>query len=990
MHTPPFPNRSRLALPSALIACLVAAAGSIEPADQQSTTAAVGVSARQPAGNPSPARGPAGEGSIPTDFRLPSRPIDGYLGFSATRVYTWREGRTIRLLLDGDARVAVGDVEVDADRAVVWLAPVNGAYHTFAYIINASTPEVDASLGIRASKLPLSGVIVPQGPIRMLADARIDRSPPVKMFGPLLTEAEVALGDAIRGRRPDLSGRGTPRFEPLTPIRPANPRTDIIVPEEFQDRQRRVELPRAAPPPPPEPLPDPVPEGGPAAGEVPAPSRRFRIEPDDKPDDKRAAVPEPEVIRQAPSRSTDDLRQPAQTDPANPNVADPPMIGRQREAQHQRTIPPREPRPARPAPREAEQPGAEDAPRMPAVEADTGAGEGLGTSVPPRSVPPRSAPPRSGEPRRPIFASGGVLYFSGADRVVVEDAGERNAVTLFGGVVVQYEGDAGAIELVAQRAVVFLRPGPLPDVLQGLSVEDVDGVYLEGGVRATDGDYTLRSERIYYDVRANRAIAVNAVFHTYDARRGFPLYMRADVVRQEAADEFQADEARFSNTAFFEPHVSIGARNLTIQSRPRPDGTTRSYVDARGVTVRAGNTPVLPLPRFRGDPERIAIRDIRFTDSNRQGFATETEWDPFALFDIERPDGLDATLDLDFDSDRGVGIGAQAEWNTGKSRGEMTAYLLPDDRGTDVGPTGEDIDLGGKTRSLFVLNNRTQVTPEWAMWTSVGYVSDESLTLDLFRRIGREGEDVTNRALLRRIDDQTMLTLEVQGQSNDFIANEHRLQSPGYAVDKLPEIELKSGRNAGQKMGIVMMEDTTGTIEVVLFAAAYQQFGHLLRDGIEGSVATPMYVLGRVDHSRGDPQIIVDKLVPIDGVPLERGKLLVALREGRINGSAARVIPEVRRLIDKHTPPPGEPQSGGRGDVLAEASVSVPTPFDLVVETEDAWVTLSPGPGARVRLAPDLAREITGLLGTNTLKLVGGVSVEVNKEKKKPWEQNRG
>ncbi|USO00121.1 MAG: DNA polymerase III subunit alpha [Phycisphaeraceae bacterium] len=196
-------------------------------------------------------------------------------------------------------------------------------------------------------------------------------------------------------------------------------------------------------------------------------------------------------------------------------------------------------------------------------------------------------------------------------------------------------------------------------------------------------------------------------------------------------------------------------------------------------------------------------------------------------------------------------------------------------------------------------------------------------------------------------------------------------------VQSVRTIVTKSGRSAGQKMGILMLEDTTGTAEAVMFANVFAQFSHLLY-GADGQPADrPVFVLGRVDHSRGNPQIIVDKLVPIDGQPLERGKLVITMRERTLNGSSRRSLDEIRRLLADYEPGATE------ADRVTDDSVGRPVPFDLLVETEKAFVTLSPESKTRVRLVPDLVKDLCGVLGHQAVHLLGGVSVELNRDERR-------
>jgi DNA polymerase-3 subunit alpha len=195
-------------------------------------------------------------------------------------------------------------------------------------------------------------------------------------------------------------------------------------------------------------------------------------------------------------------------------------------------------------------------------------------------------------------------------------------------------------------------------------------------------------------------------------------------------------------------------------------------------------------------------------------------------------------------------------------------------------------------------------------------------------------------------------------------------------------IVCKTGRAAGQKMAVLCIEDTTGTAEAVLFANVFAQFGHLV-EGEGGD--KPVFVMGRVDHGRGEPQIIVDRLVPIDGCPLERGTLRLVLREARINGTAAVTLPRLRDTLVQHgNGEAAEPMANG---VLAEARS--PVPVDFLVHTGDAWVTLQPAATPKVAMSPTLVRDLAQVLGDDSIRLIGGVAIELNKDDRKRRGQGR-
>ncbi|MEO1510632.1 MAG: hypothetical protein AAFU70_01035, partial [Planctomycetota bacterium] len=280
----------------------------------------------------------------------------------------------------------------------------------------------------------------------------------------------------------------------------------------------------------------------------------------------------------------------------------------------------------------------------------------------PRPEPPSDAAgPAADDPAPRIFRAGGVFYFSAGDRVAAEpgrdERGEpETAVILSGGVNVQYESDSGSLEMRAERAVVFLRGEVGPASLAGLTQDDVSGLYLEGGVYASDGSYTLRAPRVFYDVNADRAIVLDAVFQTFSPQLQAPVYVRAKALKQESADQFTADKATVANTAFFRPHLALGATDVTVTRRVNRFGEERPFVDARNITLRGGGTPFFWLPFYRGDPERFPLRAVGFSTSNRTGPAITSSWDLFNLFGRAGPDNVEALVDIDYYFERGAGV----------------------------------------------------------------------------------------------------------------------------------------------------------------------------------------------------------------------------------------------------------------------------------------------------------------------------------------------
>ncbi len=392
----------------------------------------------------------------------------------------------------------------------------------------------------------------------------------------------------------------------------------------------------------------------------------------------------------------------------------------------------------------------------------------------------------------PIFAEEGTIGFAfGQAEFATGEA--HNTLIISDGLVAQHIDPLRErrLQISAQRAVVFTAPGQVPDAFE-YKAEDVYGIYLEGDVVATDGNYTLRGRQVYYDVQNNRAHLADAVFFTYDEERNLPLYVRAKALRQEAENRFSARGATLSNASFADPQFAIGASEISVTRERRAGGGegagTATVVDARNLTLKALGLPFFYWPRFRGDIQNIPLKDVRVENSSTGGTAIKTAWDVFGLVGMRPPTGVDVNLLLDGYFKRGVAVGTDASWFTGDSDGKLLAYLLPSDSGKDQLTSGAEVERDDETRGMILAEHRAALGKNWTLFLEGAYVSDENFVDAFFEPLAETRREFTNSAYLRYLDDASALTFQGKGSLMDFTPNEYLLQSQGYDVEKLPEI----------------------------------------------------------------------------------------------------------------------------------------------------------------------------------------------------------
>ena len=413
--------------------------------------------------------------------------------------------------------------------------------------------------------------------------------------------------------------------------------------------------------------------------------------------------------------------------------------------------------------------------------------------------------------RRPwLRAPGATISFSAA-RLELQTDPVENRVLATGGLVVEYFADDDAavpsqLTLTATRAVIFTEPGAVRDLARrSLDAGAVRGIYLEGDVRAVAdrGEQVLRAPRVYYDFATGRAIMLEAVLRTFARDVQAPVYARAAEMRQIAEDQFAASDVRVSASEYAIGHLSIGAERMVLEQRPvaeppaagdvpaalvagREDAARGTWLDARDITMNLGTTPILFWPRFRGRIQDVPLRGVSLGLDEQNGVEIETRWDLQALAGVERTPGLDAELSVDGYTDRGAGAGLVLR-STGADPGRFEAAYLYDD-GEDRTGAGRTVDQDQANRGIVLYEQRIGLSRDWSLALQGSSLSDPTFAAewreeDFSNR--REYETSARLAWQRR---HQSFAVETAWRPDDFISNGWLLASPGYTVDRMPEV----------------------------------------------------------------------------------------------------------------------------------------------------------------------------------------------------------
>ena len=359
----------------------------------------------------------------------------------------------------------------------------------------------------------------------------------------------------------------------------------------------------------------------------------------------------------------------------------------------------------------------------------------------------------------------------------------------------------------------------------GLGDEVVEGVYLEGDVVMSQGANMIRASRLYYDFLKEKALILDAVIRSTLAGRNVPLYVRAEEIRQLTAKQFVASQAILTTDEFHTPHYHVGAGRVELTDRTPADPRGRR-TDVRAgsfkihdATLNLSGYPIGYWPYLQGriDTSETGVSSVRTGYSDDFGVEIETDWHLFNVLGLETPEGFQATLSLDFYSERGPAVGVDAEYEQDRYFGLIKSYLLFD---ADVDFLGRERETPTRrdVRGRFLLRHRQYLEDDWQLSLELSYICDEGFLEEFF-----ESEFDNDK------DQETLLHLKKQRDTWAFVAHlQSRLMDFTTQTERLPEFAYY---RVGEPFGDRATWFSENRAGMVRYRPANQTFPELLRVG---------------------------------------------------------------------------------------------------------------------------------------------------------------
>ncbi|MCH2113588.1 MAG: organic solvent tolerance protein OstA [Pirellulales bacterium] len=382
----------------------------------------------------------------------------------------------------------------------------------------------------------------------------------------------------------------------------------------------------------------------------------------------------------------------------------------------------------------------------------------------------------SGE--RVILASGGIQIF-------VEGMSTGNVPGILGPV--------DSIEISTDRAVVWTAGGGLGVAAQSLQSQDTPlEVYMEGNIEFRQGDRVVYADRMFYDVRRQVGVLLDAELitplpKTEELEYQGLVRLRASVIRQLDTSHFSATGAQVTTSRLEEPAYHFGASEIYFEDiqtptfNPRtgePEIDHRQLAESRSNTVYIRGIPVLVWPTIATDLSKPSffIDGLRVGNDSVFGTQVITDLDPYQLLGIrDAPQGTDWGLSVDYLSDRGIGHGTDYQYSrtdifghAGPAKGLWGFWGIKDDGFDNLGLGRRTIAPEKDYRFRLFGRHRQRLQSGWEVTAEAGWISDRTFLEQFYETDWDQEKDPRTGVRLKRLANNRALSIEANGQVNDF------------------------------------------------------------------------------------------------------------------------------------------------------------------------------------------------------------------------------
>ncbi len=369
----------------------------------------------------------------------------------------------------------------------------------------------------------------------------------------------------------------------------------------------------------------------------------------------------------------------------------------------------------------------------------------------------------------------------------------------------------GSIDLVTDRLVIWTSD-PREPLVGGEGLVQSDEVplelYMEGNIVFRQGDRTLYANRMYYDVRRQVGVVLDAEMlapvPTYEGA----VRVRAKVLEQVGPDRFAAHDASFTSSRLADPGYQLKMSTMTLTDSQQPainpltgqaliDPQTGAPVvqhnrraEASGNTLYVGQVPVFYWPRMATNLEQpnFYVDNFQFRQDRVFGTQVFLDLNAYQLLGIKnRPEGTTWDFSTDYLSMRGPALGTAFTFDRpslfgipGRASGLFDAWGIHDQGHDNLGLNRRDLmPENGPWRGRMISRDRWSLPNNFRLTGELGLISDYNFQEQYFEQEWDQFKDTTTDLELYQIVNNASWSIYGQVRLNDFYTETNWLPAPG-------------------------------------------------------------------------------------------------------------------------------------------------------------------------------------------------------------------
>ncbi len=319
-------------------------------------------------------------------------------------------------------------------------------------------------------------------------------------------------------------------------------------------------------------------------------------------------------------------------------------------------------------------------------------------------------------------------------------------------------------------------------------------IYLEGDVVFVFGDRTVRAKRMYYDPNFQKGTILDSEMLTPIPGHQGLARLKADVIRQVDANNFQAHGAAMTTSRMGVPRYWLQSDHVAIRRETAQVGNSyfdpysenqvqaqpkdRYFAQAGGNAVYFGGVPLFYWPTIATeltDPV-FYLRSLRVGNDGDFGFQLRTAWDLYQVLGIANaPENSDWIGRLDYLSERGFAFGTDFEYQgpqflglPGQVDSQLQSYFVFDNGTDNLGFDRRDVPIEKSFRGHLLMRSLWRVRPGITIKSERGWISDRNFLEQYFERHWDSYKDYTTGTWLEANFGHHSFNLSTQFRTNNF------------------------------------------------------------------------------------------------------------------------------------------------------------------------------------------------------------------------------